>query len=308
MKKLGILIILLGFGPFAFAQGITNVSPNVGNRGQTLPIIISGQGTNFTSQGSGTLVLSQGSFTISSGTVTFVNANLLGAVVTIPGHAPLGLYNLFVAQGSTHSKANSFMVMQGTNTNNMSIVPAGSQPSKTLTNVIFNVPGAQFKNAQTAGISDVWLSIQGEVINTISNINIISGTKFSADMVIAANAKTGVWDVNVVDNNGDVFVKKAGFLISTNFSVGEWALPLNEFRLFPNPAVDYINLEFDQEVKDDISIRVLSLNGQQAEVEYEVDYYDKLIKANVQDLPKATYIIQLVYKGTVLSSKTWIRQ
>lgn len=308
MKKIILFILMLGIAPFAFSQGITNVSPNAGNRGQTLPIIVSGQNTNFTSQGSGTLVLSQGTFTITSGTVTFVNANEVGAVVSIPSGAPLGLYNLFVSKGSTHSKANSFLVSQGSNTNNMQIAPAGSQPNQTLNNVLFTIPGAQFKNAQAAGISKVWLSIDGEVINTVSNINVINSSRFSADINIPAGAKTGVWNVNVLTNNEVIYEKKAGFLISTTFSNGEWGIPLNEFKLFPNPAVDYIHVEFDQEVTKDISIRVVGLNGQFHEVLYDVNYDDKMIKANVEELPKGTYVMQLVYKDVVLSSKKWIRQ
>lgn len=308
MKKLILFIFMLGMAPFAYSQGITNVSPNAGNRGQTLPIIVSGQATNFTSQGSGTLVLSQGSFTISSGTVTFVNANQVDGIVTIPNNAPFGFYDLFVSQGSTHSKANSFLVKPGSNTHNLIIVPAGAQPNQTLNNVLITVPGAQFKNGQVAGISKVWLSINGEVINTVSNINVVNSTKFSADISIPLGAKTGVWNVNVLSNNGDVYVKSAGFLISTNFSVGEWGIPLNEFKLFPNPVVDYIHVEFDQDVRTDIGIRVIGLNGQFHEVTYDVNYDDKMIKANVETLPKGTYVMQLVYKDVVLSSKKWIRQ
>lgn len=307
MKKLSLLVLFLGISCFAFAQ-VNSITPNIANRGQTLPVIISGQNTNFTSQGSGSLVLSQGSFTISSGTVTFVNSNQVNAIVNIPNNAPLGLYNLFVAKGSAHSRPNSFIVQQGTNTNNMSIIPAGSQPNKTLNNVIFNIPGAQFKKAQVAGISKVWLSIKGEVISSISNINIISGTKFSADIIIPQGAKTGVWNVNVLSNNDEVYVKKAGFLISTDFSVGEWGIPINDFKLFPNPVVDYVHIKFDQEVNEDISIRVLSLNGQLQTVDFEVNYDDKMIKANVEILPKGSYLMQLVYKDAVLSTKQWIRQ
>ena len=43
-------------------------------------------------------------------------------------------------------------------------------------------------------------------------------------------------------------------------------------------------------------------------VNYFVDYHDKMIRANVEDLPKGTYLMQLIYKGTVLSTKKWIRQ
>lgn len=308
MKKLILLLGILGMAPLAFSQTITSVSPNSGNRGQTLPVIVSGQNTNFSSQGSGTLVLSQGSFTISSGTVTFVNANRVDAVVHIPNNAPLGLYNLFVAKGSTHSLSNGFVVQQGTNTNSMVVVPAGAQPNQVINDATFSIPGGQFKNGQVAGINKVWLSIDGDVISTIDNINVINASSFSADINIPAGAKTGVWNVNVLTNDDEIFVKKAGFLISTNFSVGEWGIPLNEFKLYPNPAVDYIQVEFDQEVQNDISIRIIGLNGQMHEVQYEVNYDDKMIKANVEELPKGSYLMQLVYKGAVLSSKQWIRK
>lgn len=288
------------------AQGITSVNPGVGNRGQTLPLIVSGQNTNFSSQASATLFLKQGSFTISQGTMTVVNSNRVDAVITIPSNAPLGFYDLFVNSGSFQSKSAAFVVKQGTNTSNMLVQPAGGKPGNTLTNISFHIPGAQFKSNQSVGINSVWFSKGSQVLNTATNITVINPNTFTADVMIPSGTTQGKWNVNVLTNDDISYTKSEGFLIDQTFVIGEWGISLNDFKLYPNPTTDYLHLEFDQNVNSDLKVVVLDMTGKVLKADFEVNYDDKIIKTDVADLPKGNYVIQLTYKDHILSSKKWI--
>lgn len=299
------LLALVALGFTSAAQTITGITPGSGNRGQTLPLIVSGQNTNFSNQATGTLYLKQGSYTITSGTVTVQNPNQVNTVVNIPNNAPLGFYDLFLSKGQTYTKSAAFEIKQGTNTANMSVNPAGSQPGNTISNVYFNIPGAAFKTLG-AGIENVWLSRSGLVINTATNISVINGNSFNADIIIPSGTSLGKWTVNVSTSDGNTYTKNDGFLISQDFSEGEWGISLNEFIIYPNPTSDYLNLEFSQNLNSGLSVRVMQLNGQLMKAAYEVDYDGQSIKTDVRDLANGTYIIQLVYKNQILSSKKWI--
>ena len=100
MKLRLITLLIFAFGGSQiFAQSVS-IIPGQGNRGQTLPVIVSGQNTSFTSQASGTLFLKQGTFTFSQGSVTvnptYISPTELNAVISVPNNAPNGWYDLYV--------------------------------------------------------------------------------------------------------------------------------------------------------------------------------------------------------------------
>lgn len=295
---------------FAVGQlGAQNISltPNNGNRGQTLPIVISGQSTNFNAQASGTLIFMQGSYSFSQATITVIDPFNLFAVVTVPNNAPFGFYDLFVDKGSNHLEANAFMVSQGTNIPQMAVSPAGGKPGNTITNTVITIPGASFKT-QGTGIHSAWLSRNGEAITTLSNINVINSNTFSVDVDLAASATQGKWDVNVYTNEDLMYTKSEAFLIDFTFSTGEWGISLNDFELYPNPAQSELNLTYDQNVEADIEIKIVDMIGRVVLQPNTIDYENKTVKMNVSSLTKGTYMIQFMYRGRTISTQKWIKE
>src|SRR5690606_22333170 len=114
-------ILLSAFGwalsTALMAQSISGISPAVGNQGQTLPIIISGQNTSFM-QGSVSMILHQGSYTIGQcngfSNVVVVNNSSISANLSVPGGAPVGFYDLLMSGtgSSTLNKTMAFEVLQ----------------------------------------------------------------------------------------------------------------------------------------------------------------------------------------------------
>ena len=143
-----------------FAQSVS-INPVNGNRGQSLPIVISGQGTNFTNQGSGTtpIYLMQGSYVLGQGSqtaftnISVVNPTTILAHLHVPGNAPLGLYDLFVNAGTATVQPQAFTVNQGASSS-ITVSPGGSKPGAS-TNVTITVPGGSFKT-QAQIIEQVW--------------------------------------------------------------------------------------------------------------------------------------------------------
>jgi polyisoprenoid-binding protein YceI len=304
-KLLYALALVLSFS-FSQAQNLS-ITPNNGNRGQTLPVIISGQNTSFNAQASGTLSFTQGSFTFSQATMTVLNQNNISAQVNIPSWAPLGVYDLFVSKGSSHYEQNAFLVVPGTNTLLISVNPSGGKPGGTINNTVITIPGASFKT-QANGIHSAWLTLNGEMITTVGNIQVINSNTFSADILIPVGTTQGNWDINVYTNDDLMYTKSEAFMISQSFSTGEWGVSLNTFDIYPNPATSDLHLEFDQNVSANIMAKVLDLSGRVVLETEEVDYDKKTVSLDVSQLNTGTYLIQLSYRGEVLNTQKWVKQ
>ena len=118
----------------------------------------------------------------------------------------------------------------------------------------------------------------------------------------------GKWNINVYTNDGKMYTKSEAFLISQDFAIGEWGISLDAFELYPNPASAMLTLNFSQNVNSDLEIKIMDISGKGVnQPEYQVKYDSKNIKVDVSTLPKGTYVIQLIYRNTVLSSQKWTR-
>ena len=296
------------------AQSITGMSPSSGNLNQTLPIIISGQNTNFNQQGSGTisLFLSQGSFTIGQGSNTgFMNINVLNnttvsATLNVPGNAALGYYDLWVvgSGSSTLNKTMAFEVMQPS-TPSVSVSPSGGQPGSTV-NATFTVSGASFKKSSNQIIEKVWLSLGNELITGISNIQVVNSTTFTADVVIPSNTTEGMWDVNVYTDDNTMYTHPASFDIDKEFSRKEFNM-LN-FEIYPNPVTEVVYATFEG-YYDNMDVVIFDMAGKPvSRNDYAVQVQENAVKVNAENLPKGSYMLQFVGNGKVLANKQIVRK
>ena len=166
MKKTILLFSMLV--PFCMiSQNITSITPNQANQAQTIPLMISGNNTNFSGWSCngnqtnqfGEFRLSQsGGINMMNGTPTTSSINLLNGTLTIPQFQPIGAYTVEVFDGNSCSWLQfpfGFQVNLATSTlfeniKKLTIFPNPSQD-------VFSI---QFKN----------LIVQDIKINIINNI------------------------------------------------------------------------------------------------------------------------------------------
>ena len=89
--------------------------------------------------------------------------------------------------------------------------------------------------------------------------------------------------------------------IDTNNEIKLNRIPLFKVNVFPNPATDYIMLEFDGEVNIDINIEIFNMQGQKL---YSTNtIVDNKIEIDTSEFPNGTYTIQGVFGNQTINSK-----
>ncbi len=307
-KKLLVSAFGLMLSTGLFAQSISSISPAAGNQGQTLPIIISGQNTTFT-QGSVLTYLQQGSSVMylgqGSSMLNVVSNTSLAANFVVPGSATLGFYDLWVQSGSsTLTKPMAFEV-RVPNRPAAYVSPNGSQPAKTF-NATFSVSGASFKRSAQQIIERVWLSLNGEVITDITNISVVNGNTFTADITIPAGTTEGMWDVNVYTDDKMMFTNRAYFDISATFSRAEYNNV--DFRIYPNPVTTELTAVFETHYAN-MDVQIFDLTGKAvSRYSYSVEVQENQIKVNTENLVKGAYTVQFTSDNEVVATKKLVRQ
>lgn len=309
MPKFLPLFLALLFGGSLLAQS-SSISPNVGSAGQTLPIIISGQNTQYQS-GSATVHLqySQGSASISQGSTTgFMNIQVssptqITGTLVIPANVPNGSYDMLVVAGSsTVTFDQAAFTVQPATSNLIQVNPRGLKPGTTLSGMSISVPGASFKNAIT-GINKVWLSKGTTVLEGFSNIAVQNATTFTADFTAPANVPQGMYTMNVFENSGAMHVMLGVFEIANDVSLVEQ--PIFHFSYFPNPASDYLKVNYS-EASPQTSFEILDLNGRRIQ-SFKVEEPEGQLEFQISALAKGSYLLKVTKAGSVLSVQKWIK-
>lgn len=326
MKRKSIVFFILVFtSSITFAQ-VTGITPNIGNRGQTLPIIISGNTGDFSTQGSGTsYFLRQGSLALFAGTVTssqgsgtsqgsaiFKNSFLKSSSeiqtdFSIPLNAPLGYYDIVVVNRSQQvpivfTTINVFEITQGSSTN-IVLAVGGGQPGETVTEVV------TWQNIDMTGllIDQMWLSKNGNTITTLTNAQVVfknSGTQVDIDIPI--DAELGYWNVNIVMSNGDTYMSPGGFYINPLFTVRENPYKDIHYSVYPNPGKDQVSIEFNSPVTELATVVLYNNNGQ---ILMERSMAPNQLKYNLNTahLNSGLYYVQVNINGHIVSTSKWLK-
>ncbi len=312
IKKILLSVVLLATAQFSIGQSVS-ISPNSGNRGQSLPVVISGQNTSFTAQGSNThIFLKQGSYVMGQGSQTaFTNISVIdpftiAANLHVPGNAPLGLYDMFVTAGTTTTQNQAFTVTQGTNTN-ITLSPNGSKPGK-VTNLTFTVPGGSFKT-QAEVIEKVWLNNGTSILADVKNITVVNSTTFTADLTVPANTPNGVYNANIYTDAGNMYTKSAAFTVHQTFDIPE--LSASTFYVYPNPAKDYLILELEMDRPTAINLRVMDITGKPVAASWDslpLGNDKSGLKLDLNKLKAGVYLIEVKAGNEVIGTRKFIKE
>jgi hypothetical protein len=90
---------------------------------------------------------------------------------------------------------------------------------------------------------------------------------------------------------GDDYVLTQGFqqglLVFTEIE----NLKAIEFQLYPNPAVDYVNFEFPVDDFQDVTLQVVSLNGQMI---WESQLTETISEIQISSWPVGVYLLRII--------------
>lgn len=183
-------------------QTIVNVSPGVGNQGQTFQVTISGQNTHFNQGTQTSIFFAQGSSTIIYPSSTTVNsATQVQGQFTFTYSHPTGWYTTYVYDqvDGMLSSPSSFFLMTGANPPQLiSVNPNSAMKGQTLT-VTVSGQNTHFQQASYT----VWFNQGSATIAPIST-SVISNVEMEAEFFFHYSNPLGLYNVNTynpIDNN-----------------------------------------------------------------------------------------------------------
>ena len=206
------LMLLLTLG--SFAQTIS-INPTNGNRGQKLPVTITGAGTNF-ARGTNTVTfINQGTATtaVNISNLSVISNNIMGGFINIAANASLGAYSIRVSnpQNTVVNLTNGFTVNGGT-PSLTAIAPNNATQGETLSVSITGV-NTNFSSASNTVVK--FFSQGTESFDINENYNTPFGnTLLTANIYVSPLAPIGVYSVGV-ENEIDGLV-----MLNNSFTVG----------------------------------------------------------------------------------------
>lgn len=207
-----LLAVILGF-----SQSIS-ISPNSANKGQSLPVSITGIGTNF-SRGSNTVTfIRQGTSTsnLTLSNLTVISNNIMGGLLNVSSTAVAGTYTVRVTnpQNTTVNLTNGFTVNNTSSTPSLiSITPNSGMQGQNL-----NVSITGLNTNFNQGSNTVKFFKQGtesfdilEMSNTAINNNLLN-----SEIILFPNTPTGVYSVGVENNIDGLVMLNNSFTVTQN--------------------------------------------------------------------------------------------
>ncbi len=204
--------VLLGF-----SQSIS-ISPNNANKGQSLPVSITGIGTGFLKGSNTVTFIKQGTSTtdVTISNLTVINNNLMGGILNVTSTAATGAYTVRVTnpQNSTVNLTNGFTVNAATTTPSLvSVTPNTGMQGQSL-----NVSITGLNTNFSQGSNTVKFFSQGtesfdfyEISNSAINNNLLT-----SNILISPNAPLGVYSVGVENNIDGLVMLNNSFTVTQN--------------------------------------------------------------------------------------------
>ncbi len=248
----------------ANAGTIASITPANAKQGKTLDVTITGSGTSF-NQGTNTLEFYMPGytyppsfgFTVNSMTVT--SATSLVANITVNDWALIGLYDVVVnnSVNGIAQKKNAFIVEYDLPNDPIitSITPNSGRRGQTLNVTISGIDcnfdqGSNtiyFDNYQHGGITSFYED----------NSFVVDANTLQANITIPADAELGKYDLTIYNTYFGHFAPLyEAFTIAT---VGLEKINAQQYRIYPNPANNYVNIESNND--DELTATLSDIHG-----------------------------------------------
>jgi hypothetical protein len=182
------------------AASLTSISPAAGRQGQTIPVQIDAQYSNFLA-GQTQLSIAGGGVTVSN--LTVVNPTRLTANLNLALNAAIGLRGLQITTGGEVINAASAFEVQPSNASISSIAPSQGQQGQTLDVVITGAAVFFQQGVTQAFFGD---SVQ------VNSVTVLSSTQLRANVTVNPIANSGFRSVTV-NTSGQIATAANGFQV-----------------------------------------------------------------------------------------------
>jgi len=245
------LSFLIASCGISFSQFISSINPSNANLGQSLPVSISGQNTNF-GQGTSTtnVWFSQGPTIIFPSNTTIINTNDLTANFSFPNSLPTGYYDVNVSNSidGIMTVPNGFLL--NPNPTPPVIIAAAPDSAKQGQSLTVTITGQYTNFTQGTSTANVWFQQGTSTLIFPSMINVVSDTKIIADFTIPFNAPTGYYDVVTLDDIDGLLVLPNGFYVDSLITdVEEFSLD-NSVEIYPNPSSGIFTIQSKDKMQE----------------------------------------------------------
>lgn len=241
---------------------LTHVSPDHGNKGETLDVTISGSGTSFTQASFigvelyGTTSGSQ----LTVNTTTTINDSTLLCNITIPASSRVGAYDVYmmIDGGGFLQLTEGFTVIGDPSTDPriVSVSPATAHQGETLD---ITISGA---NTHFTQGSETLMAIynQTDFVEPIS-FNVVNDSVIIVHFEIPVDFPIEVYDVGVqTDMDGYIDLPQSFTITANNTAIAEENKDLEKLQVYPNPVKNELMFVTDHQVKQ---VSVTDLTGKQ---------------------------------------------
>lgn len=215
--KSTLTIMFLLAGLLGLSQTIS-ISPNNANKGQSLPVSITGIGTGFLKGSNTVTFIRQGTSTnnLTISNLTVISNNLMGGLLNVSSSAVAGTYTVRVTnpQNATVNLTNGFTVNAATATPSLvSVTPNTGMQGQSL---YVSITGLNTNFSQ--GSNTVKFFSQGTESFDIFEINnsAVNNNLLGSDIIISPMAPTGVYSVGVENNFDGLVMLNNSFTVTQN--------------------------------------------------------------------------------------------
>ena len=279
------------------APQIEYVSPAKAAWGEVLSVLVKGKNTSFVGSTNPRVRFQSNQGNFISDSVHILSDTIAIAYVTIPKTIALGFYDVRL-WGFTENltlSAGFEVISRPLVIKIKSITPDSAYQGDSI-HMNIQCSGTEFTNAK---LVQVFLSnpLEADLIGT--SVEAINDSVLTVEFVFKKDAWIGLWDVSVVSDISGQTTELEFFSLLKSTGMQE-ANSLSA-KIYPNPASDMLNIEFESDATT--TIQLYDLNGNLL-VE-DKTHHVNLKQIDISHLASGSYIIQLIsseglYRGMII--------
>ena len=290
---------------------INTVTPNTSPSNETLDVLLTGTGTNFTQASATNFVFSLPTSSGNNIVINSVNAlsdSIIKLNVSIISAAPLGNYLLtYTSQFDGILKTN-FVVSPAIPVI-VSVTPPTAKKGTTLDVLITGQNTSFLQSSTTISVSFMKSGTSTTLIKintkTIQNDSVIK-LNITLD---STSAVLGIYDINVFDSLSGTTLTKTNAFSVLNTGIDEIQYNINRLNIYPNPASQIFTIELNKHDAEVREFLITDITGRKVfDNQTPQILPDGTIHLDVRELnlSKGTYFIRIATPNNFYFSKLLI--
>ena len=295
MKNLLFILSSFGLLSTSIAQTVTTVNPNLGAQGTwSLPITITGSGTNFSAATNTVVEISQGGFELDILSVNVTSSTSIDAMIRIPHYSFIGPYDVTVSDPSNGANTlpSGFSVYANPN------VPAiiETYPDSVRQNATLPVTiSTEHTNFAQATDNVIFLTQGTHTLFPIpGTMQVLSNDSIRAVFDFAQPYLSIGTLVNSHCGNsfdGILTDQESILIIDSTLSIFK-AEPSEKLSIYPNPTSGDISIDIPKGLVN-FELTIYNQLGQAIHRQTVNNNTSHVFKSNIANLPNGVYFVNL---------------